>query len=209
MDLDAILDQALDDFEDQEVDKQAREVAEASKGLDAEKAIEEVRRKNELMKMMASMQDPNYGETLQSTLKQLSGTSEGVESVDSLFEQLNAQFENNDNMQSNNASYLPTGPNDEKGIANADREVAATLQMIGSAQAGMEGFEAGKMEAAGENMMEEMMAQFEALGEKEGILYTMHYTLYTVYYILYTIYYILYTVYYILYTLVRCSKYIH
>jgi len=31
----------------------------------------------------------------------------------------------------------------------------------------MEVFEASKMEAAGENMMDEMMAQFEALGEKE------------------------------------------
>ena len=31
----------------------------------------------------------------------------------------------------------------------------------------MEGFEAGKMEEVGEAMMEEMMAQFESMGEKE------------------------------------------
>ena len=39
--------------------------------------------------------------------------------------------------------------------------------MIGGVQQGMEGFEAGKMEAAGEIMMEEMMGQFESLGDKE------------------------------------------
>lgn len=162
MDLDAILDQALDDFDDQEISKQAKEVAEASKGLDEERKAEETRRKNELLKMMDSMKDPEHGSSLQSTLKQLSGTSEGVESVDSLFKQLSEGFET-----AHKDSYLPDGPNDIEGIEKADAEVAKTLQMVGSAQQGMEGFEAGKMEAAGEDMMEEMMAQFEALGDKE------------------------------------------
>lgn len=39
--------------------------------------------------------------------------------------------------------------------------------MLAQGQKGMAGFEAGKMEETGEAMMEEMMAQFEALGEKE------------------------------------------
>lgn len=62
---------------------------------------------------------------------------------------------------------MPTNPDSAEEILHADREVAATMQMISSAQQGMEGFEAGKIEEAGENMIEEMMAQFESLGEKE------------------------------------------
>ena len=46
-------------------------------------------------------------------------------------------------------------------------KVAATLKMIAEAQKGMEGFEAGKLEEVGETMMEDMMQQFEAMGEKE------------------------------------------
>jgi peroxin-19 len=39
--------------------------------------------------------------------------------------------------------------------------------MLGEAQKGMAGVDASKMEEAGEGMMDDMMAQFEALGEKE------------------------------------------
>ena len=46
-------------------------------------------------------------------------------------------------------------------------QVAETLRMIAEAQKGMEGFEAGKLEEVGESMMEDMMQQFEALGEKD------------------------------------------
>ena len=41
------------------------------------------------------------------------------------------------------------------------------MQMVGNAQHGMEGFEAGKMEEVGEKMMEDMMSQFESLAGKE------------------------------------------
>ena len=164
MDLDAILDKALDDFDEQEFKKRAAELKED--GLDNQASVEadeeDRRRQKELQEMMESMQDPSYGPVLQDTLKQLSGTSEGAQSVESLFEQLSKNFETD-----LKPSYLADGPDDANGVAAADREVTATLQMIGSAQQGMEGMEAGKMEAAGEGMMEEMMAQFEALGEKE------------------------------------------
>ena len=39
--------------------------------------------------------------------------------------------------------------------------------MIAEAQKGMEGFEAGKFEEVGETMMEDMMQQFESMGDKE------------------------------------------
>jgi hypothetical protein len=41
---------------------------------------------------------------------------------------------------------VPEDPSDAAGIAGADREVVKTLEMIGKAQEGMEGFEASKME---------------------------------------------------------------
>jgi peroxin-19 len=54
-----------------------------------------------------------------------------------------------------------------EGVKKADDVVAATLEMFSKAQQGMEGFDTTKMEEVGEDMMEDMMAQFEALGEKE------------------------------------------
>jgi hypothetical protein len=39
--------------------------------------------------------------------------------------------------------------------------------MIAEAQKGMEGFEAGKFEEVGETMMEDMMQQFESMGDKD------------------------------------------
>lgn len=45
--------------------------------------------------------------------------------------------------------------------------MADTLKLIAEAQKGMEGFEAEKLEEVGESMMEDMMQQFEELGEKD------------------------------------------
>ena len=56
---------------------------------------------------------------------------------------------------------------EEADVSNSDRTVAATLKMLADAQKGMEGFEAGKLEGVGETMMEEMMQQFQALGDRE------------------------------------------
>lgn len=99
----------------------------------------------------------------------MSNTSEGAETVDSLFANITKQFDSNFK-----PSYYPDGPQDKNGIQNADREVAATLQMVSRANKGMEGFEANKMEEVGETMMEDMMAQFEALGEKEDYNEVFH-----------------------------------
>ncbi len=95
-------------------------------------------------------------------MKSLSSTTEGIQTVDSLFADISRQFEGGFK-----PSYYPDGVQDSAGIEKADREVAATLQMVGQAHKGMEGFEASKMEEVGETMMEDMMSQFEALGEKE------------------------------------------
>jgi hypothetical protein len=172
--LDSILDQALDDFEEQDL---AERVSKAEQNDESKEKAEREAEKERLMNrekmetMMSTLQNPEYGPTLQTTLRSLSTTTEGVETVDQLFGQLAKQFDTN-----LKPSYMPSGPDDKQGIEVADREVAATLQMIGTAQKGMEGFETGKMEEVGETIMEDMMAQFEALGEKEDYNEVVYHT---------------------------------
>jgi hypothetical protein len=167
IDLDDILDQALDDFAEQELNDQLSAAERDGKeedplGKEIEAQSERQRNGAQMEQLMSSMNDPKYGKSLQSTLKSLSSTAGGVESVDHLFDELAKQFETN-----LRPTHMPTNPDNDEEILHADREVAATLQMMSSAQEGMEGFEAGKIEETGEQMMEEMMAQFESLGEKE------------------------------------------
>jgi hypothetical protein len=167
-DLDAILDQALDDFEELELKENTRK---AQHKADSEGLREDNRKKRELdeiesaerlQKMMADLRNPEYGATVQTTLKALSGNAEGIKTVDELFESTAKQF------STDFKSGFPTNDTEDAGnVEGADREVAATLKMIADAQKGMEGFEAGMMEDVGETMMEEMMSQFEELGEKE------------------------------------------
>lgn len=166
-DLDAILDQALDDFEEQNLAE--RLAKETSDGKEDEKRhhaemVERERLDNQkkMEGLLSSLQDPVYGEVLQNTLQSLSTTQEGVQNVDHLFDEIAKQFQSN--LKPN---LYPDGPEDQVGIALGDREVAATMAMIGQAQQGMEGFEPAKLEEVGETMMEDMMSQFEALGEKE------------------------------------------
>jgi hypothetical protein len=162
-DLDSLLDDALDDFEKQEMEDKAREMTSSIDQSSHVMSQDQRRAETERMKgLLDQMNDPRFGATLQTTLQSLSSTSEGVGSVDSLFQQLSQQYDTK--VQS---SILPINPNDDDAIALGDRQVAGTLQMLGAAQQGMEGFEVSKLEDAGETMMEDMMAQFESLGEKE------------------------------------------
>jgi peroxin-19 len=166
--LDDILDQALDDFEEHELNERVHETSMDSTTLDISQSsqthfeYEAQKDRNHMNNLLNSLQDPEYGDVLQSTLKSLSGTTEGMESVDNLFKDLEGRFQTKVK-----SDLYPSGPNDSQGIALGDREVAATMKMIGTAQKGMEGFEPSRLEEAGESMMEDMMAQFEALGEKE------------------------------------------
>lgn len=164
VDLDALLDQALDDFEDQELLNKANI-------LQAEHDEEEAHKKQldrdaanveKLQELLANMEDKKFGATLSHTMKNLSGTAEGNETVEAMFGQLAQQYETD-----HKPSYMPSGPDDEEGMSAADRQVAAAMQMMGQAQAGMQGMDVNRMEETGETMMDEMMQQFEALGEKE------------------------------------------
>lgn len=167
IDLDSILDQALDDFEDQDMTEKvnrttASSMASSMENTSYERQRHQAQEQEKIQNLLSSVQDPSSGPILQNTLKMLSNTKEGNESVESLFTQLGKQFETN-----HKSTLMPDDADDGEQIQQADREIVQTLQMIGSAQRGMEGFEASKMEEVGGNMMEDMMAQFEQLGERE------------------------------------------
>jgi peroxin-19 len=170
--LDNILDSALEDFEEQQLLEKAAATAQkdsaaakskAQKTLAQEK--EKRARAEEMARLMKGVEDPEFGPTVQKTLQDLSNTEEGNQTVEDLFSGLKDKF-----VDDKRTSFLPDGQpmqDDAEGIQNADFEVAKTLKMLGEAQKGMAGFEAGKMEEAGEQMIEDMMGQFESLGEKE------------------------------------------
>lgn len=165
VDLDGILDEALDEFDRLEESGEAREargteetVRTRFEGLDDRK-VQDI----EFMeRLMRGMEDPEYGKVLQRTLKALSSTQGGNKTVEELFSELEKGFET--------THQLNTSLNDPKDLRSedtADPRLAATLNMMSQAHSGMEGFEVSKIEEAGETMMNDMMAEFENLGEKE------------------------------------------
>jgi len=163
-DLDALLDQALDDFEDQELqDKAARLQADNNEEEAQKKQMDrEAANVEKLQDLLTNMEDKKFGKTLSTTMKDLSGTSQGNETVEDMFKQMADGYQTD-----HKPSYMPSGPDDEEGMSAADRQVAAAMQMMGQAQVGMQGLDVNKMEETGETMMDDMMQQFEALGEKE------------------------------------------
>lgn len=171
LDLDKILDSALDEFEELELQrKAANQGNDGASDAGSEALAAKERKKKEytanmeqMSSLMFHLDDPTYGPTVSSTLMSLSGTAEGITSVNSLFTTLDKQFDGG-----HQPSFLPTGQPEFKGnVETGERDLVSTLQMLNQAQAGMEGVEAGRLEEVGERMMEDMIAQFEALGEKE------------------------------------------
>lgn len=80
IDLDAILDQALEDFEADELTTKASKVEDShAEGSVQERERERLMQEQHLASLMAGMTDERFGSTLQSTLKSLSQTSEGNE----------------------------------------------------------------------------------------------------------------------------------
>ena len=167
VDLDKILDDALDDFEEQELEAKAGFMVEGhdDDDLDHEGHHEAVmsEKRAQMLKMMEDLENPETGASLRAALRDMSQTRGSNETVENLFANLGDKFDT-----SFKPSFLPDNMNDqENDISGADRTVGATLKMLADAQKGMEGFEAGKIEGVGETMMEEMMQQFQSLGDRE------------------------------------------
>ncbi len=165
-DLDSILDDALDEFEQQQLaEKAAAEQASKDKIESSKKvasAAERAAKAAELQALLRGVENPEFGSTVAKTLQDLSNTEEGNSTVEDLFSQIRGSYSDD-----RRTTFLPDPQEGQAGIMAADFDVSKTLKMLGEAQRGMAGIDASKMEEAGESMMEDMMAQFEALGEKE------------------------------------------
>lgn len=158
IDLDKILDDALDDFEEKDLATKAGDLEPNDHHEDTMK-----NKRMQMLKMMDNLDNPDSGEAVRTALRDLSQTKAGNDTVEDLFANLSKKFDS-----SFKPSFVPNNLNDqESDIDGADRTISATLKMLAETQKGMEGFEAGKIEGVGETMMEEMMQQFQALGDRE------------------------------------------
>ena len=172
VDLDAILDQALDEFEAVENEKKAQQLMKSGGNIDEGDHVDAIAQKSphkirleqarSMEEVMKGLEDPKFGQTLHDTLKSLSTTAEGSETVNDLFHSIRTKFDSG-----YKPSFVPGGNDMQKGLEQSEREIVGTLSLLNQAQTGMEGFEPAKMEEVGEKMMEDMIAQFEALGDKE------------------------------------------
>ena len=163
--LNSILDEALDEYEQSDIKSKISKLkigGGEEDGDENEARRKEREDKERMMQLLDEMNNPLYGNVVKQTLQSLSTTSEGIKSVDNLFDSLNDPYH-----QSSSLMAFPRDPEDPSKIEFTDRNIAGTMQMLGNMQQGMEGFEPTRMEDAGETLMEDMMSSFEELGEKE------------------------------------------
>ena len=160
MDLDAILASALDEFDDEAVATEVLPQGAAASAAAAAAAAAAATEKADAMalestkdtvtdnvtKLMAEMQNPDFEDTLKEALRAMNETGGDDASFASLF-------------SGGGASGAPGG--------EADASMAQTLQGLAEAAQNMEGMEPAAAEAMGEEMMKKMMADFEQMGDKE------------------------------------------
>ena len=193
MNLDEILDQALEDFEKDNINKKAKnvmnknvmnnKVSSSPSGYNSktktsrqQQAVDSTYGDEGIgigtQQMIDGFNDPTFNDTLKTTLKSLSQTKQGGDTIDNLFQDLNTQYKpvnyNDFHNKNNMLSNLTNDPkNDISKFQNhdGDQAVEGTLKMLAEAQRGIEGYEAGAIEDTGEEIMNEMMKQFEELGK--------------------------------------------
>lgn len=173
--LDDILDSALEEFEEDELSKVSNEVAgqlnrggaggntRIDKQLNDEMKAEVT---DQLHSMIRDLEDPAHAETLRQTYAQLSRVSEGSETLNEFLEQLKEKERASAAGDGLAADAVQT-PMHEGGATEVDRSVAQTLEMLAENAANMEGMSSAQVEGHGEDMMNNMIAEFEKMGEKE------------------------------------------
>ena len=152
-DLDAILDNALDQFVD-ELDEEQGDVNATVKQASMDTALKSTSddkkmsgQGNDVMAesmadLMDKMKDPEFASTLEDTFKKLA------------------------------SGGTPENPSDpfaalHQGGNPMDKSVASTLKMMSEASSDMEGMDTASAEQMGEDIMKKMMGEFEKLGEKQ------------------------------------------
>lgn len=99
-------------------------------------------------KLIEDLQNPVYGDVLQDALKSLSGTQEGVDTMEDFIGEKLKDVQHQD-------------------TTAGDRTVNKLLDDLGKAGANFEGMETDQVEQMGEDIMGQMMGEFEKMGEKE------------------------------------------
>ena len=152
-DLDAILDNALDQFVD-ELDEEQGDVNATVKQASMDTALKSTSddkkmsgQGNDVIAermagLMDKMKDPEFASTLEDTFKKLA------------------------------SGGTPENPSDpfaalHQGGNPMGKSVASTLKMMSEASSDMEGMDTGSAEQMGEDIMKKMMGEFEKLGEKQ------------------------------------------
>mmetsp|Transcript_1876 Transcript_1876/g.6320 ORF Transcript_1876/g.6320 Transcript_1876/m.6320 type:complete len:288 (+) Transcript_1876:16-879(+) len=138
--LERILDAAVDDFEGKTPGEEEEEKPSLLAKLD--EAVEGLR------------SNPDFEDTIATTLKAVSGNVEGMRTIDQLLA-----------LQKQRMRRDPPEP--EEG---ADRTIAKTMELLATESSSSnksEGLDASRVESVGEEMMTNVIAEFEKFGQKE------------------------------------------
>jgi len=170
-DLDSILDDALDDFEDA---NRAKEVIDTSGDKDLQQIMSQISKEgeekanneliNQFQQLMSDVGDPNNSDHLEKTFKAMSGNLEGMENLTSMMDMLK---DNHPTPSSQDPMMAGQNQVESEGGLNGERVKNQTLKMMGNAGRDMEGMDSNTVEEAGEELMTEMIGEFEKLGQKE------------------------------------------
>jgi peroxin-19 len=165
-DLDEILDEAIAEFEAEEdltekpEDDEGERMETLLAGEKREKRIDlrmEEDMKDDAYQRLDSLVDnlrnPAFKDTLEMTLRALSGNEEGARTIE--------QFVRD---QRDRAERLIS---DEAPDVELDRGLSRTMELLATSSSNMEGLEPAQIEQSGDEMMTNMIAEFEKLGQKE------------------------------------------
>ena len=158
-DLDDILNLALDELENNEIqggDEDESGSPAESVGAKTFTSDQNEQVKQSMNELLRSLQDPTIGDTLGESLKALSGTQEGISTINDYVGKVTGD-------KSDYKKRLETRPG---GLGNVeatqgDRTVSKLLNDMSNVGGAMEGMEASQMEDMGGTMMNQMMAEFE------------------------------------------------
>ena len=160
-DLDAILDDALDEFEEEE---RAREVLEVEGDKDLARIAEELRQSSEpetdrnqevidrIQRLMVDMTSEQGSSTFESSIKSIGSNFEGMEEMMHLLQP---------------SSQNQEGEEEEEEGVTAERVREETFRFMEEMNGQVGGIDPDLIEEGGESLMTEMLTELEKMGNKE------------------------------------------
>ena len=155
-DLDDILNSALADFEEDELDNERHDHVAQQKQTDD--------MVTKMGSLMEGIQNPAHGASLEETFRQLSTGSGEMPDLAAFLDPAAAAAATRGGAKPKGGAGADEDADED---ADLEKGVAKTLQNLANATEEMEGMETNQAEQMGEEMMTEMMKEFEKMGEKE------------------------------------------